>query len=310
MNNSPIDMNSFLSEFPLPPSIAADLEALCLSLEKMFAGQPADMAVFAAGLARVMAWARTRTPAEGSSAAVDWSASYAGLSGLGGTITCQNAEQEWMLSMDSSSVVYLGSWRSLRPGEEDRGGLFSIDDSPSGRVLVLDTGQAKQQILLPDSEGLIWGSIDGFLQGIQVEESPQPDAPESQPTPPPPPVQARSVSRPQSGLPKAKRPPAALTTVQPRSPVPQTPPAPLPSQILGKEPMASEQAAMDNPEVWQCSCGSKNSGRFCRECGSEKPTLATGQHSEPDQPTFCRQCGVKFSKNARFCRNCGAEVGR
>lgn len=309
MNKSPFDFNSFLSEFSLPSSIAADLEILCQAMEKMFAGQPADMAVFAARLGHVMGWAKIRTPAEDSSDTAGWRARYAGIPKLGGTLTCQNDEQEWMLSMDSSNEAYLGSWRSLRPGEEDRGGLFSIEDSSSGRVLVLDTGQSKQQILLQGAEGLIWGSIDGFLQGMQVEQSQQPDAPESQPAPPPPPpVQTRPVSPPPPDIPNAELPPSIPPTVLSGLPVPQASPAPLPTRFSDKELMSSEQSVSINPEVWQCACGRKNAGRFCPKCGNEKPASAAVLNGAPKQSAFCRQCGTELSSDTRFCRICGTEV--
>ena len=284
MDKSPFDFNSFLSEFSLPSSIAADLEILCGAMEKMFAGQPVDMAVFATGLGRVMEWAKIRTPAEDSSNAGGWRARYAGIPKLGGTLTCQNGEQEWMLGMDSSNEAYLGSWRSLRPGEEDHGGLFSMEDSSSGRMLVLDTGQSKREILFPGAERLIWGSIDGFLQGMQVEQPQSPDAPESRPAPPPSPTVL-------SGL-----------------PVPQAPPAPVPSRLSDKKFLPPEQPASIHPEVWQCACGRKNTGRFCPECGSEKPAPAAVQNNAPKQAAFCRECGTKLSSGARFCRICGTEV--
>ena len=302
MNNSIFDINTLISEFSPPSSITADLDSLCQSLEKMFAGQPADLAIFAAGLERVMKWAAIRTPAEGSSAAVGWRARYAGLPKLGGTLTCQNDEQELMLSMDSANAVYMGSWRSLQLGQEDQGGVFSIEDSSSGRILVLDTGLAKQNFQLPDSEGLTWGSVAGFLQGLRVEKLPQPEHPESQPAP------ASPASLAQSNVTDAEVSPDAPPTILARPAKHQTPAVPLPSESSGKKPVPDEQPAMINPKIWQCACGSKNAGQFCPKCGSEKPTQVVIQKSAPAQPTVCSQCGGVLSTGARFCRNCGTKA--
>lgn len=181
MNNNPLKKSSSFLEVSVPSSIIVDLETLALHLKMMFSGQPTEINVFGPGLMRIIEWAKNRTPALDNSASVGWSGKYVGLPKLGGTLICQNTEQELMLSMDSENVVYMGSWRALRPGEEDHGGLFWIENTSSGPILVLDTGLTKQQFQLPDSEYLTWGSVAGFLQGIQDDEPSQPNLPESQP---------------------------------------------------------------------------------------------------------------------------------
>lgn len=302
MDKPIFDINTLISEFSPPSLIVADIEILCQNLEKMFAGQPADLAMFAAGLARVMKWVAIRTPAEDSSAAVGWRARYADLPKLGGTLSCKNDKQELMLSMDSVNVVYLGSWRSLQPGQEDQGGIFSIEDSSSGRMLVLDTGLAKQQFQLPDLEGLTWGSVAGFLQGIQVEKPPQSEPAESQTAP------ASPVPLPQPNDTDAEVSAEATPTILARPAKHPTPAVPLPVQNSGRKPAPGEQPATINPQIWQCACGSQNAGQFCPKCGSEKPAPVVVQKSATAQPTVCRQCGGVLSIGARFCRNCGTEA--
>ena len=59
-----------------------------------------------------------------------------------------------------------------------------------------------------------------------------------------------------------------------------------------------------NPnEFWTCSCGAKNKGKFCAECGAKKPAGALLYRCdkcgwEPEDPTkppkFCPQCGDPF----------------
>ncbi|MEE1282692.1 MAG: SPFH domain-containing protein [Acutalibacteraceae bacterium] len=50
---------------------------------------------------------------------------------------------------------------------------------------------------------------------------------------------------------------------------------------------------------WVCSCGTQNSGKFCMECGSPMPVAPT--------KTKCSQCGYEPEDGAspKFCPNCG-----
>ena len=50
---------------------------------------------------------------------------------------------------------------------------------------------------------------------------------------------------------------------------------------------------------WICSCGAKNSGKFCTECGTKKP-------EEPvKMQWFCPECGTK--NEGKFCIECGTK---
>lgn len=70
---------------------------------------------------------------------------------------------------------------------------------------------------------------------------------------------------------------------------------------------------------WVCSCGAKNTGRFCAECGKPKPeegwTCSCGAKntgkfcSECGKPrpadSWVCSCGAKNSASAKFCGECG-----
>ena len=67
---------------------------------------------------------------------------------------------------------------------------------------------------------------------------------------------------------------------------------------------AASQAAM--AESWQCECGSINQGKFCQNCGKQKPQGAPlykcdkcGWTPEDPQnpPKFCPECGDIFDEN-------------
>lgn len=295
MNNNPLKKSSSFLEVSVPSSIIVDLETLALHLKMMFSGQPTEINVFAPGLMRLIEWAKNRTPAVDNSASVGWSGRYVGLPKLGGTLICRNTEQELMLSMDSENVVYMGSWRSLRPGEDDHGGIFTIENASSGQILVLDTGLTKQQFQLPDSEYLTWGSVAGFLQGIQDDEPSQTEISESQPG-----LASRiPVSQPE--VTDVELSPDAAPTILAR-------PARQSSENAERNPVSVKQPTIIKPTGWQCVCGSNNAGQFCPKCGREKPAPVVAQKNAPVQPAFCKQCGGTISPGSRFCRNCGAEL--
>lgn len=57
--------------------------------------------------------------------------------------------------------------------------------------------------------------------------------------------------------------------------------------------MAAQQPAA-NPNTWTCSCGTSNTGKFCANCGKQKPA-AEGE--------WTCSCGQK--NTSKFCANCG-----
>lgn len=53
-------------------------------------------------------------------------------------------------------------------------------------------------------------------------------------------------------------------------------------------------------EVWVCKCGAQNKGKFCSECGAPKPTVIK-----------CSGCGKEFDASAntpKFCPECGTKL--
>ena len=56
--------------------------------------------------------------------------------------------QELLLSLDAKGNLYLGSWRSLKPGEQKLGFMFHLEPSEAGNHLVIDDGQNKKNHLL------------------------------------------------------------------------------------------------------------------------------------------------------------------
>jgi len=71
------------------------------------------------------------------------------------------------------------------------------------------------------------------------------------------------------------------------------------SQTNRQQMQQEQQAKADRkPETdnrWQCGCGTLNSGKFCTECGAQKP-----------ESGFCPHCGSKLQgAKPKFCSECG-----
>lgn len=80
-----------------------------------------------------------------------------------------------------------------------------------------------------------------------------------------------------------------------------------------------QQTAQTGQESWVCSCGTKNTGRFCSVCGKEKQNEAGGWRcacGAMNTGKFCSECGkAKPDKGwicscgavnkGRFCSECG-----
>ncbi len=76
---------------------------------------------------------------------------------------------------------------------------------------------------------------------------------------------------------------------------------------MGQQAASQGKAAKDG---WKCSCGAVNTGKFCVECGSQKPeqgwTCACGS---VNKGKFCPECGAKKPAAAPLyrCDKCGWE---
>ncbi len=69
---------------------------------------------------------------------------------------------------------------------------------------------------------------------------------------------------------------------------------------------AAQNATVQNaaaPGEWTCSCGQKNTGNFCSNCGQKKPETQILRH--------CPNCGTAIANPQnppKFCSNCGAKL--
>ncbi len=66
--------------------------------------------------------------------------------------------------------------------------------------------------------------------------------------------------------------------------------------------MGQQTQPVAGGEGWTCSCGAKNTGNFCQECGNKKP--------EQSGSGFCTNCGEKIGNTAKFCPKCGTATGK
>lgn len=76
-------------------------------------------------------------------------------------------------------------------------------------------------------------------------------------------------------------------------------------QESGEMQSTKSQLRVQENSEWMCSCGTRNTGKFCMECGARRPESASsyrcsacGWISQDPQilPKFCPECGTPFDK--------------
>lgn len=87
-----------------------------------------------------------------------------------------------------------------------------------------------------------------------------------------------------------------------------------------RKQMETKQTEIEtHKDEWVCSCGHKNSGNFCSNCGEKKPqnNAWTCECGASNTGNFCSNCGKKKPEDSswtcecgtvnagRFCSNCG-----
>ena len=73
-------------------------------------------------------------------------------------------------------------------------------------------------------------------------------------------------------------------------------------QTAGKANQSAPTAI--SPDSWTCACGTVNTGKFCANCGAQKPVKKTSYR--------CNKCGFEPEDSAnppRFCPQCGDPFG-
>lgn len=96
---------------------------------------------------------------------------------------------------------------------------------------------------------------------------------------------------------------------------------------MRREEEKRAKAAEAEKDAWVCACGTKNTGKFCAECGKPKPadkaewvcacgTKNTGKFCaecgkpKPAGDWFCPECGKKNGAAVKFCPECGTKKGQ
>ena len=82
-------------------------------------------------------------------------------------------------------------------------------------------------------------------------------------------------------------------------------------QAAGQAAPTPAPAQATNGDSWTCSCGTTNTGKFCVECGSKKPSAEgwTCSCGAINKGKFCMECGTKKPAGAPLyrCDKCGWE---
>ena len=66
----------------------------------------------------------------------------------------------------------------------------------------------------------------------------------------------------------------------------------------------AEEKKKEKKDVWVCSCGKENTGKFCTECGSKKAESWVCSCGAVNTGKFCSECGKKRSEGVK-CPTCG-----
>ncbi|EFF69305.1 SPFH domain-containing protein [Eshraghiella crossota] len=83
------------------------------------------------------------------------------------------------------------------------------------------------------------------------------------------------------------------------------------AQQQAQQQQAQQQQA-PAPGTWKCTCGTMATGKFCPECGSQKPADESGwtcSCGAVNKGKFCQNCGAKKPEGAPLyrCDKCGWE---
>lgn len=83
------------------------------------------------------------------------------------------------------------------------------------------------------------------------------------------------------------------------------------AQQQAQQQQAQQQQA-PAPGTWKCTCGTMATGKFCPECGSQKPADESGwtcSCGAVNKGKFCQNCGAKKPEGALLyrCDKCGWE---
>ena len=85
-------------------------------------------------------------------------------------------------------------------------------------------------------------------------------------------------------------------------------------QVAMQQQTSGQQAAGQAPSAageWICSCGTKNTGKFCTECAGPRPTQSAGEWicscGTKNTGKFCTECATpRPAQNRTYtCSNCG-----
>ena len=79
---------------------------------------------------------------------------------------------------------------------------------------------------------------------------------------------------------------------------------------IGNQQAQQQQTSSASADEWQCQCGAKNTGKFCQECGNQKPAPAgqwTCECGAENKGKFCHECGKPNPLASYKCDKCGWE---
>lgn len=172
----------------VPAGISQTLDDLVDALAKLTtdAGAP-PVETLAASLERITGWlSAISEPQEKNSETGDWSAAFLGVSGMGGSVQCEQGSRFLLFSLNAKNQPYLCVWDDITAFDPGQEVYLRMEPAPGGTKLSIQNALVSKQLVLPSLSGGGWSSETDFFQTLTGMRLPDETGKTAAAEPPPP----------------------------------------------------------------------------------------------------------------------------